>query len=68
MDVSLALDALRALGQAHRLAAFRALVEAGPAGLAVGALRERLDLPAATLTVSTPCARPVWLSTSAKAG
>ena len=51
MDTSLTPStALRALGQAHRLAAFRALVEAGPAGLAVGELRERLDLPAATLT------------------
>lgn len=45
-----ALAALRALGQEHRLAAYRALVEAGPDGLAVGELRERLDIPAATLT------------------
>lgn len=45
-----ALTALRALGQEHRLAAFRALVEAGTDGLAVGELRERLVVPAATLT------------------
>ena len=45
-----ALAALRALGQEHRLAAFRALVEAGSDGLAVGELRELLDIPAATLT------------------
>ncbi|RPE80962.1 ArsR/SmtB family transcription factor [Vulcaniibacterium tengchongense] len=45
-----ALDALRALGQEHRLAAFRALVQAGPAGLAVGELRERVGVPPATLT------------------
>ena len=45
-----ALSALRALGQEHRLAAYRVLVEAGPDGLAVGELRERLDIPAATLT------------------
>lgn len=45
-----ALSALRALGQEHRLAAFRVLVEAGPEGLAVGELRERLALPAATLS------------------
>ena len=45
-----ALIALRALGQEHRLAAFRALVEAGTDGLAVGELRETLDVPAATLT------------------
>lgn len=42
--------ALRALAHEHRLAAFRALVRAGPDGLAVGALRERLGLAPATLT------------------
>ena len=45
-----ALSALRALGHEHRLAAFRALVQAGPPGLAVGELRARLDLAPATLT------------------
>jgi DNA-binding transcriptional ArsR family regulator len=50
MQTSAALDALSALGQVSRLAAFRALVEAGPAGMAVGELRERLDLPPATLS------------------
>lgn len=50
MMTSDALTALRALGQEHRLAAYRALVEAGPDGLAVGELRERLDIPAATLS------------------
>ena len=37
------LDALKALGQEHRLRAFRALVEAGPDGLSVGELRELLQ-------------------------
>jgi ArsR family transcriptional regulator len=50
MITSDALTALRALGQEFRLAAYRALVEAGPDGLAVGELRERLGIPAATLT------------------
>ena len=50
MKTPAALDALRALSHDSRLAAFRALVEIGPAGLPVGALRERLDLPAPTLT------------------
>jgi ArsR family transcriptional regulator, arsenate/arsenite/antimonite-responsive transcriptional repressor len=50
MDVVTALAALKALGQEHRLAAFRALVEAGLEGLSVGDLRGRLELPAATLT------------------
>jgi len=50
MKTDVALDALRALGQVSRLAAFRALVEAGPEGLAVGELRDRIDLPPATLS------------------
>ena len=50
MKTDAALDALRALGQISRLAAFRALIEAGPEGLAVGELRDRLDLPPATLS------------------
>ena len=50
MDTTQSLTALRALAHESRLAAFRALVEAGPDGLAVGALRERLGLPPATLT------------------
>jgi len=50
METKTALKALAALGHESRLAAFRALVQAGPDGLAVGELRERLDLPPATLT------------------
>ena len=50
MDQQQTLAALRALSHAHRLAAFRALVQAGPEGLAVGELRNALGLPPATLT------------------
>ena len=50
MNTPQALAALNALSHASRLAAFRALVQAGPDGLAVGELREQLDLPPATLT------------------
>ncbi|MFN3842035.1 MAG: ArsR/SmtB family transcription factor [Rehaibacterium terrae] len=50
MDTNAALLALRALGQEHRLEAFRRLVQAGQAGLTVGELRERLDIPPATLS------------------
>ncbi|HET6397553.1 MAG TPA: metalloregulator ArsR/SmtB family transcription factor [Pseudoxanthomonas sp.] len=50
METSTALKALGALGHETRLAAFRALVQAGPDGMAVGALRERLDVAPATLT------------------
>ena len=45
-----ALDALTALGQESRLAAFRKLVQAGPEGMSVGDLRDRLGLPPATLS------------------
>lgn len=50
MELSRAVDALHALSQGTRLQAFRRLVQAGPAGLAVGVLRDELDVPAATLS------------------
>lgn len=50
METRSALSALTALSHDSRLAAFRQLVQAGPEGLSVGELRERLDLPPATLT------------------
>jgi len=50
MDLQQTLAALRALSHEHRLAAYRALVQAGPGGLAVGELREVLGLPPATLS------------------
>ena len=50
MDTSHALDALQALAHDTRLAAYRALVQAGTGGLSVGELRERLGVPPATPT------------------
>ena len=51
MQTDHALTALTALSHESRLAAFRALVQAGAAGLSVGELRERLGgLPPATLS------------------
>ena len=41
---------LAALAQETRLALFRLLVEAGPQGLAAGAIAERLDVAAPTLS------------------
>ena len=38
------------MAQESRLAIFRLLVQAGPAGLAAGAIGEKLDLPPATLS------------------
>ena len=43
-------DALAALAHETRLKVFRLLVEAGPPGLAAGAIGEALDLPPATLS------------------
>jgi ArsR family transcriptional regulator, arsenate/arsenite/antimonite-responsive transcriptional repressor len=42
--------ALGALAQEHRLAAFRALVQAGAGGLSAGALAEALQLPNSSLS------------------
>jgi ArsR family transcriptional regulator, arsenate/arsenite/antimonite-responsive transcriptional repressor len=50
MNQDATITALKALSQEHRLHAFRALVQAGPAGLPVGQLREILGIPSATLT------------------
>lgn len=50
MDDIIALDALKALAQESRLAAFRLLVQAGESGMAVGDLRDALGIPPATLT------------------
>ena len=41
---------LAALAQPHRLAAFRALVIAGPNGLAAGDIANRLSIPASSLS------------------
>lgn len=43
-------QALSALAQEHRLAVFRLLVEAGPPGIAAGALAEALGLPASSMS------------------
>ena len=50
METSKAIDALAALAQASRLQAFRLLVQAGPKGMAAGAIGEVLELPPATLS------------------
>lgn len=41
---------LAALAQEHRLAAFRLLVQAGPDGMAAGALADALGIPASSLS------------------
>ena len=44
------INALGALAQEHRLAAFRLLVEAGPNGLAAGHLSQRIGVPASSMS------------------
>jgi arsenate reductase len=48
MEIKTATEKLAALGNESRLAIFRLLVEAGPAGLSAGALGRTLDLAGAT--------------------
>ena len=50
MQAPEAVTALSALAQEHRLALFRLLVEAGPDGMAAGALAERLGIPNSSLS------------------
>ncbi|MCL6697440.1 metalloregulator ArsR/SmtB family transcription factor [Sphingomonas sp. NSE70-1] len=45
-----AVAALASLAQAHRLELFRLLVQAGPSGLAAGALAEALGVPNSSLS------------------
>lgn len=50
METKQAIAALTALGHASRLAAYRLLVEAGPAGRMAGEIAEALAIPNATLS------------------
>ena len=50
MNATHAVTALGALAQEHRLSVFRLLVQAGPDGLAAGAIAERLGIPASSLS------------------
>lgn len=50
MESSLAVHALAALAHETRLAAFRLLVQAGPAGLAASKIGDALGIPASSLS------------------
>lgn len=50
MESTVAIKALGALAQEHRLGAFRRLVQAGSDGLAAGALAEALGVPNSSLS------------------
>jgi ArsR family transcriptional regulator len=49
-DTPQAVDALGALAQEHRLALFRLLVQAGPEGMAAGAIAGALGVPNSSLS------------------
>ena len=68
METDTALAALRALGHESRLAAFRQLVQSGPDGLSVGELRDRLDLPPATLSAHLNVMRAAGLVDNEREG
>ena len=68
MDTGTALVALSALSHEPRLAAFRALVQAGPDGMAVGEIRDALDLPPATLTAHLNALRAAGLVQDTREG
>src|SRR5262249_31089201 len=53
MKTKQVIDALGALAHEHRLAIYRLLVEAGPAGLSAGTIAERLGVLPSSLTFHT---------------
>jgi len=59
---------LSSLAQETRLAIFRAVVEAGPDGMAAGAIAERLELPAPTLSFHIAQLERTGLVASRRAG
>lgn len=61
MEIHQALAALSALAHEHRLRAVRHLIQAGAQGLSVGALRDKLDIPPATLSAHLKVLRAAGL-------
>src|ERR1700678_1792825 len=68
MEKISAVAALGALAQESRLDVFRLLVQAGPEGMAPGAMAERLSLPAATLSFHLTQLRHAGLVTFRREG
>jgi ArsR family transcriptional regulator, arsenate/arsenite/antimonite-responsive transcriptional repressor len=50
VEANVAVEALGALAQQHRLALFRLLVQTGPAGMSAGAIAEALGIPNSSLS------------------
>jgi ArsR family transcriptional regulator len=68
MESTDATTALTALSHETRLAVFRRLVQAGPDGMAVGKLRDHLDVPGATLTAHLNILRAAALVSDEREG
>jgi len=68
MEKVAAVAALSALAQGTRLDVYRLLVQAGPEGLPAGAIGERLELPATTLSFHLNHLRQAGLVTFTRHG
>src|SRR6266567_8413139 len=68
MEKTNAVTALAALAQDNRLDVFRLLVQAGPDGMAAGAIAEALDLAPNTLTFHFDRLRMAGLATVRREG
>lgn len=68
MELSDAIGKLSALAHPGRLAAFRLLVQAGPSGLAAGAIARALDMPPSTLTANMNLLSQAGLAQSRRDG
>lgn len=68
MELNVAVKRLSALAQDSRLAVFRLLVKAGPAGLAAGEIARALGVPANTLSSQLTVLANAGLATSRRDG
>lgn len=68
MESKQVISALEALAQEHRLAVFRALVQAGPPGLTPTYISETLDIPAPTLSFHLAQLKHAGLVTATRQG
>lgn len=68
MKTRQAIKALGALAHEHRLAVYRLLVEAGPAGLSAGLIADRLRIPPSSLTFHTQALVRAGLVSQCRAG
>lgn len=68
METTEAVASLAALAHETRIEVFRLLVQAGPAGLAAGAVGESLDIPAPTLSFHLKELKQAGLVRSERAG